>query len=251
MSPERHVGVQTPYAPALDLPPLFRLVTLREVGDAVAYARAHAAELGAGTLISVGRFDVAEFAVIFEPDEPLALSWRALYAGMAALAHAMAMIAPPAKPIVIEWPDAIRVDGGAVGGGRLAWPDGAQTAAPPPWLVFGAVIRMVSMGGDAVDARPAATALEEEGFGVVGASRLVESFARHLMRVIDHWRDAGFSAVADEYVSRVERSEGVRHDIGDNGDLLVRRVGRPLERYRLKPKLMVPSWLDSIGGEIR
>src|SRR5271167_874057 len=236
MSPERHVGVQAPYAPALDLPPLFRLVTLREVGDAVAHARTHAAELGAGTLISVGRFDVAEFAVVFEPDEPLALSWRALYAGMVALAHAMAMIAPPAKPIVIEWPDAIRVDGAVVGGGRLAWPDSAQTAAPPPWLVFGAVICMVSIAGDASGARPFATALEEEGFGDVDANRLVESFARHLMRVIDHWRDAGFTAVADEYVCRLERREGVRHEIGDNGDLLVRRVGKRVERHRLKPR---------------
>jgi biotin-(acetyl-CoA carboxylase) ligase len=250
MSPERHVGARTPYTPALDLPPPFRLVTLREAGDAVAHARTHAAELGAGTLISVGRFDAAEFAVIFEPDEALALSWRALYAGMVALAHAMAMIAPPAKPIVIEWPNAIRVDGGVVGGGRLAWPDSAHTATNPPWLVFGAVIRIVSIG-DAADGRPFATALEEEGFGDFDANRLVESFARHLMRVIDHWRDAGFSAVADEYVSRLERRPGVSHEIGDNGDLVVRRIGKPLERHALKPKLAMPSWLDPRSGEVR
>jgi biotin-(acetyl-CoA carboxylase) ligase len=251
MSPERHAGVQTPHTPVLDLPPPFRLVTLREVGDAVAHARAHAAELGAGTLISVGRFDVAEFAVVLEPDEPLALSWRALYAGMVALAHAMAMIAPPAKPIVIEWPDAIRVDGGVVGGGRLSWPDDAGTGEPPPWLVFGAVIRMVSIPADGSGTRPLATALEEEGFGDVDANRLVESFARHLMRVIDHWRDAGFPAVADAYVSRLERDQEVRHEIGDNGDLLVRRAGRPVERHRLKPKLVAPSWRDPHGGGIR
>jgi hypothetical protein len=251
MSPERHVGARPSFTPALDLPPPFRLVTLREAGDAFTHARAHAAELGAGTLILVGRFDVAEFAVVFEPDEPLASSWRALYAGMVALAHAMAIIAPPAKPIVIEWPDAIRVDGGVVGGGRLAWPDGARLAATPPWLVFGAVIRMVSIGGDGPGARPCATALEEEGFGDVDANRLVESFARHLMRVIDHWREAGFSAVAEEYVCRLEREPGVSHKIGDNGDLVVRRIGKPLERHALKPKLAVPSWLDPRSGSVR
>ena len=87
--------------------------------------RRNAAELGAGTLVYVGRFDLAEFAVVLEPDEPLRTARRAFYAGMAALADALAAHAPPEKPIAFDWPDAIRVDGGLVGGGRLAWPDGA------------------------------------------------------------------------------------------------------------------------------
>jgi biotin-(acetyl-CoA carboxylase) ligase len=245
---ERHIRVRTPYAPALDLPPPFRLVTLREVGDAFGHARAHAADLGAGTLVSVGRFDLAEFAVVLEPEEPLASAWQVLYAAMVALADALAAIAPPGKPIVIEWPDAIRVDGGLVGGGRLAWPDGADEAVPPPWLVFGATIRLVSMGGDTFGVRPLATALEDEGFGDAGADRLVESFARHLMRVIDHWREAGFAAIADDYVSRLERIEGVRHGIGDDGELRLSSIGKPMERHRLTPKLDLPSWLDPHGG---
>ena len=59
-----------PRSKALDLPPVFRAVTLREVGDAFKHAKANAAELGAGTLVFVGRFDLAEFAVVLEPDEP-------------------------------------------------------------------------------------------------------------------------------------------------------------------------------------
>jgi Biotin/lipoate A/B protein ligase family len=116
--PERHIAVESPYARTIELPPPFRLVTLREAGDAVAHACEHAAELGAGTLVSIGRFDVAEFAVVFEPDEPHAASWRVLYAGMVALVSAMASIAPPNKPIVIEWPDAIRIDGALARGCR-------------------------------------------------------------------------------------------------------------------------------------
>ena len=77
---------------------------------------------GAGTLVYVGRFDLAEFAVVLEPDEPLRIARRAFYAGMAALADALIVLAPPEKPIAIDWPDAIRVDRGLVGGGRLAWP---------------------------------------------------------------------------------------------------------------------------------
>src|SRR5712671_5361811 len=134
MQRERRSRIHKPYARTLDLPPPFRLVVLREVGDAFAHACAHAAELGAGTLVFVGRFDLAEFAVVLEPDEPLASARRGLYAGMVALADALAALAPPEKPIAVEWPDAIRVDGGLVGGGRLAWPHGADETAPPPWL---------------------------------------------------------------------------------------------------------------------
>jgi hypothetical protein len=147
--------VETPNKPALDLPPPFRLVTLREVGDAFAHARTHAAELGAGTLVSVGRFDMAEFALVLQPDESAASAWRALYAGMVALADALATIAPPGTPIAVEWPDAIRLDGRLVGGGRLAWPDGADDDAPPPWLVFGSAwCRWLATGPGWVRSQP-------------------------------------------------------------------------------------------------
>src|SRR5438132_4781279 len=124
MRRERDSRIRRPNARTLDLPPPFRLVMLREVGDAFLHACAHAAELGAGTLVFVGRFDLAEFAVVLEPDEPLASSWRVLYAGMVALTNALAGLAPPEKTIVIELPGPIRVDGRPIGGGRLAWPNG-------------------------------------------------------------------------------------------------------------------------------
>src|SRR6516162_2203242 len=150
--------VRTPFAPTLDLPPSFRLVSLREVGDAFARAQEIAPDEGAGTLVWVGRFDLVEFAVVLEPDEPLRAARRALYAGMAALADALAVHAPPEKPIAFDWPDAIRVDGGLVGGGRLAWPSGAQEDLRPDWLVFGAMIRTVAMGEEEPGLRPLAAA---------------------------------------------------------------------------------------------
>src|SRR5262245_11214744 len=116
-SPTRQAA---PRSKALNLPPVFRAVTLREVGDAFRHARANAAELGAGTLVFVGRFDLAEFAVVLEPDEPLRTVRRAFYAGMAALADALTAHAPPEKPITCTWPDAIRIDQGLVGGGQFA-----------------------------------------------------------------------------------------------------------------------------------
>src|SRR6266700_3671847 len=242
MTPQKRIRMHQPHARALDLPPPFRLVTLREIGDAFAHACANAAELGAGTLVFVGRFDVAEFAVVLEPDEPLASARRTLYAGMVALGDALAAPAPPETPITIEWPDAIHVDGGLVGGGRLGWPDGAPEHAAPDWLVFGATIRLVSMGGQEAGLHPLATALEEEGFGDVGAGHLAEGFSRHLMAAIDRWQDGGFATIAAQYLSRLRP---------ENGDLLVRRLGEPIGRRPLLPTLTVPSWLDPETGSPR
>jgi biotin-(acetyl-CoA carboxylase) ligase len=232
-------------APALTLPPPFTLVTLREVGDAFAHAVSIAAEEGAGTLVYVGRFDLAEFAVVLEPDEPLHTARRAFYTGMAALADALLAYAPPEKPVTINWPDALYVDGGLVGGGRMAWPEGAGEDEPPDWLVFGAMIRTVSIGDSEAGLRPLSAALAEEGFDGVESDHLVESFARHLMVHIDAWNELGFGAVAREYLQRLLPEKGSRRDIDEIGDLLIHRVGSvDAERKKLIPALAAPSWLD-------
>ena len=233
---------------ALDLPPPYRLVSLREVGDAFLHAQKVAAEEGAGTLVYVGRFDMAEFAVVLEPDEPLRTARRAFYAGMNAMTDALMAHAPPEKPIVIDWPDALRLDGGLVGGGRLAWPKGADEDAVPDWLVFGGMIRTVSMTEEA-GLHPLETALDQEGFEEHGASALVESFARHLMVAIDAWEQDGFGAVMKEYLSHLSPEKGARRDIDDNGDLLVRWIAsNQAERRALVPALEAPSWYDARRG---
>src|SRR5439155_5694862 len=155
---------QSRFAPELALPPPFSAVPLREVGDAFAHAISIAAEQGAVTLVYVGRFDLAEFAVVLEPDEPLAKARRAFYAGMAALADALAAHAQPETSIAIDWPGSLLVNRGLVGGGRLAWPQGVGENETPPWLVFGGMIRTVSVTGTEPGLNPLVTALEEEGF---------------------------------------------------------------------------------------
>jgi biotin-(acetyl-CoA carboxylase) ligase len=237
--------IRTPYTAALDLPPPFRAVMLREVGDAFAHAIEIAPEAGAGTLVWVGRFDLVEFALVVEPDEPLATARRTFYAGMAALMDALVVHAPPEKLIAVDWPDAIFVDGGLVGGGRMAWPESGAEEAPPDWLVFSAMIRTVTTGAGEPGLRPFAAALEEEGFDDVGSGRLVESFARHFMTVLDAWNEKGFAAVAKSYLQWLPPEKGMRRDIDDNGDLLVRRTGKvDAERRQLIPKLAEVAWFD-------
>src|SRR5262249_5972353 len=84
-TPTTHVSLAEP----IHLPPPFTLVRLREGGDAFAHACRIAPESGAGTLVHVGRFDLAEFAVVLEPGEPLSSARRAFYAGMVALTDAL------------------------------------------------------------------------------------------------------------------------------------------------------------------
>ena len=236
--------------PALDLPPPFRLVTLREVGDSFAHATRVAAQEGAGTLVHVGRFDLAEFAVVLEPNEPLYTARRAFYAGMVALTDALRAYAPPNKEIAIDWPDAIRVDGGLVGGGQLGWPSSAKEDEPPRWLVFGAMIRTVAITEKEVGLHPLASALDHEGFGEAGAIQVTESFARHLMRALDAWQADGFDGIAHEFLSRLPRVRQTTYVIADNGDLLMRRIGTNMtDRNDLRKGLLSPSWLDpKLGG---
>ena len=242
---ETRSRIRTPYATALDLPPPFRLLTLREGGDAFAHAMSIAGEAGAGTLVWVGRFDVVEFALVVEPDEPLRAARRTVYAGMVALADALLVHAPPEKLITFEWPDAIFVDGGLIGGGRLGWPHGAAEDARPDWLVFGATVRTATTAAGEPGLRPFAAALEDEGFDELGSGRLIEGFARHFMVALDAWQESGFATVARNYLQWLPTLPGVRRDIDENGDLLVRRMGKvEVERQRLVPALATPSWLD-------
>lgn len=242
------IEANTPFTAEISLPPPYTLVRLREAGDAFARAQRIAPEMGAGTLVYVGRFDLAEFALVLEPEEPLQTARRAFYAGMAALADSLMALAPPEKPMDIVWPDTLRIDAGLVGGGRLAWPARAKEEEVPAWLIFGAAIRTVSLT-DEPGLNPLSTALEQEGFSDAGGSQLVESFARHFMAINDAWQEYGFGAVAKSYLPRLRPESGVRREIDENGDLLSRRAGKnAMERQSLVAALKKPSWFDEKTG---
>jgi biotin-(acetyl-CoA carboxylase) ligase len=233
----------------IDLPPPYSLVRLREGGDAFAHALSIAPERGAGTLVYVGRFDLAEFAVVLEPTEPLTSARRAFYAGMVALADSLRAYAPPNKAVTIDWPDAVRVDGGLVGGGRLGWPLLTDEGETPPWLVFGAMIRTVTMTDTEAGVHPLASALQEEGFGEIGAVEVTESFARHLMVAFDRWQTDGFASLAHQYLALLPREKNTSRRIAANGDIIVQRIGAEKAAPRsLATVLATASWLDPAAG---
>jgi hypothetical protein len=66
------------------------------------------------------------------------------------------------------------------------------------------------------------------------------------MFILDSWHESGFGAVAKSYLDRLPRESGLRRDIDDKGDLLVRRMGKTdVERQELLPRLAAPSWYDA------
>ncbi|HET8726457.1 MAG TPA: biotin/lipoate--protein ligase family protein [Alphaproteobacteria bacterium] len=235
---------------ALDLPPLYNVVSLREAGDAFAHACAIAGEKGAGTLVWVRRYDLAEFAVVLEPDEALAQARRAFYVGMNALADALSVQAPPERPVTFDWPDAVRIDGVLVGGGRLGWPDGIPEDDVPPWLVFSGMIRTFVVRANEPGLRLVLGALDDVGFEDVDAGEIIASFTRHLMSGFHDWSEVGFGTGARNWLDRLSRAEGESVRLADNGDLLVFRGAdsEPVERRSVAQALAAPSWLDPATG---
>ena len=111
------------------------------------------------------------------------------------------------------------------------------------------MICTVLMSREEPGAHPLASTLEQEGFGDVGAAKLTEAFARHLMTAVDVWQSDGFDGLAREFVQRLPRSPSAIHQIAENGDLLVRRTGDTVAvRCELLPALNAPSWLDPDTG---
>jgi biotin-(acetyl-CoA carboxylase) ligase len=232
---------------ALDLPPGYTLVALREAGDAFAHGCEIAEEAGAGTLVWVRRYDLVEFAVVLEPDEPLKSARRALFAGMNALADAIAAHCPPERDVNFDWPDTVIFDGGLLGGARLGWPQDCAETEVPPWLVFGVILRAADMAHVEEAQAAAGVSLLSEGFEMVDTDAIIESFARHLMTAFDRWKERGFEAIARDYLERLpKRKAGERRAIDSDGDLLVALPAGsgPPERTSLLDALAKANWYD-------
>lgn len=199
-------------------------------------ARRLAPAHGGGSLFWVRRADVLDLAIVLEPEEALRLARRAVCLGALALADSLALLAPPERPVAIRWPATLLVDGAVVGGGRLAWPDGADEAAPPAFLVFGAMLRLAWPKSFETGERPGETALADEGFEGAETSVLVERFARHLLFHADAWAARGFGAVAAEYARWLSPPGRLL----ENGDLAQ-------GKYPLAARLLAPDWLGGFA----
>ena len=91
----------------LDLPPPYTEVQLRELGDAFDRAlREAAAGAGAGLLVWVKRSDTVDCAVVLEPEETLSEARSVIFAGLVAVADALASYGPNAVYMICAVADA-------------------------------------------------------------------------------------------------------------------------------------------------
>src|SRR5262249_8076141 len=136
---------------------------------------------------------------------------------------------------------------------------------PPAWLVFGVMIRLVTMGDDEPSPRPLAAVLDDEGGNTLDGGALAAHFARHLMAAVDTVQEKGFGEVARRYLSRLapewaelgkagpaDYPNAIRRDIDHEGNLLIRHpdTGK-VEQRSLAGALAAPSWLDPVSGAPR
>lgn len=226
------------------LPPPFELVTLRERGDAFAAAIDLAPTRGAGTLVRTGRFDALEFALVLEPEEPLASARTAFALCMGAFASALALHVPPQRPLTIRWPDAVFLDGVIHGGGRLASPQGCREDERPGWLVFGATAALERRESADV---PLAMSLAEAGLDEIDPGLLLADFCAYLLAGLDARVHEGLAAAAEPYLSRLDLKAGLARGLADNGDLLLARPGASAERLALASALDAARWLAEMG----
>jgi len=212
------------------LPSLFAPVMLREGGDALARAVELAPEAapgpasGAGTLVWVRALNRAEAAVVLEPDQPLGQALLAYLVGANALADALSAIAPPELPVTWRWPGTLCVNGGVVGGMRLALPRNAAPDAMPDWMVVGFELRLAWPESVITGEHPGETSLLDEGFDELTPAGLTEAWARHLMANLDEWQARGTRRVAEKYLARLEDlagEKGVKRGIDPNTAALV------------------------------
>ncbi len=236
----------------LRFPPLIEPVRLRSVMIAFRAAIAGAqaageAHRGAGTLYYVGRFELIEFAIVLEPEEPLRLARKIFYAGMNALAEGIVRAVAPEKPITFRYP--------------ARWFLTARWSVAAGWRSHRARMRtrrrigwyLVPWSGRWLPGcrcrmSPEITTLDEEGFDAWNPPEFAASFSRHFLVEIDSWHERGFAGIGPRYLSRLEKPKtGARYGIDENGDLIVDPPpGQVGQRVAFAPALNKADWYDPL-----
>ena len=223
------------------LPPLYRGISLDAAGDAFVEAQARArVRAGAGTLLWSARDDRFDCAVILEPERPLSQSLPVHYVALLGLGDALGALLPPAVAVTFDWPDRVAVNGGTVGGVRLAVPD-AAAAETPDWMVVGAGVALRD-DDDAPGRTPDRTTLGAEGGAGIAPVDLVEAFARHFLVWLNRWQDDGFGPVRQAWLKRAAGSGGRVAGLDESGGLLLIEDGRT-RTLDLRRALKRASWL--------
>ena len=185
-------------------PPLFRPFAVTPDVDPFERSAAIAIE-GAepGTLLwSIGQ-DACECAIVLAPEQSQDASMPVALVAMLALGDALGALVPPVVAVHFGWPDRLELNGGVVGGIRLASAEVESGDRIPDWLVvgFGIAVRGTWERGEAGD-DVRRTTLAAEGCGEVLSVDLLEGFSRHFLSWLNRWQEDGVEPVRQAWLAR-------------------------------------------------
>lgn len=236
------------------LPPLFRPLAVTPDIDPFERALQVATEgAEAGTALwSIGQ-ERCRAAVVLAPEYPLEDSLPIVLVAMLGLGDALGALLPPLVALTFGWPDRIEVNGGVVGGVRLA---SARTARPsdiPDWLVVGYSLASQPLQGGEPGHRPGQTTFADEGCEV-GCVDLLEHFCRHFLSWINRWQEDGVAPVRQAWLSRAsglsssievgagaQKKQGIFTGLTDTGSIRLMRNGIT-QTVSMEEAMKAPSW---------
>ncbi len=228
---------------APDLPPVYELLAYETIDSAVEEARRLAAR-GAeeGTLVWTRNQSAAcgrpghpwvsdrgnlYCAIIFRPDDPLAVATQLIYVTAVGLWAAMAACVSPLTRLHYRWPNDILLLDDKVAGLTMALPPGDIDNC----LVVGVAVN-VANHPRGIDLRASSMALD--GGSEASEVKLLELFSRHLLGWINRWSDEGFDPVRKAWLQHAsgvgqhikvvlndETAEGVFIELSEQGALVM------------------------------
>ena len=217
-------------------------------GDVLDEARRLAPQEGAGALVWRHGGGILAFAVVLEPEQPLAEARMAFFAGMCALGDTLAAHCAPDRPVRFGYPDTIIYDAARLGGARFAAPDACAENAVPDWMIF--AVELIAERDHLSDpgAYPESTSLKEEEFDP--PEEILESFASYLMLWFDRWTHQGLQAVVEHYLERIDPPMEAGARALADGDLLDRLPSGEIRRHTLADGLAACRWRDVEGPRL-
>ena len=195
-------------------PPLYRpFAVTPEVDpfDRCVIVAAEGAEAGT-VLWSIGQ-EACQCAIVLAPEHSLEASLPIVLVAMLGLGDALGGLVPPVVSVTFGWPDRIEVNGGVIGGVRMACGPTEPPSGIPDWISSATASRCAGPGPRTPS--PAddlfRTTLADEGCGEVQTIDLLEAFARHLLAWLNRWQEDGVGPVQQAWLRARHRArQGAR-----------------------------------------
>ena len=192
--------------------------------------------------------------MVLAPEHPLEDSLPIVLVTMLGLGDALGALLPPVVALTFGWPDRIEINGGVVGGVRMASERTEKPSEVPDWIVIG--YGLASQGradGPEPGHRPGHTTFADEGCEVASID-LVEHFSRHFLSWINRWQQDGVAPVRQAWLSRAaglsssievvsgqHKKQGIFTGLTDTGSIRLMRNGIT-QTVSLEEAMKAPSW---------